>query len=340
MNRSKRHNKLFGLLSLVVLTGMLLAACASGGSSYQSPTQPAAQAVPSTTMAQPTATAAATTAAAASEPTISIATDAKLGKILVDGKGMTLYAFTKDTPDQSNCTGGCAKIWPPLLTQGSPKAGDGVDQSKLGSAALPNGSKIVTYNHMPLYYYSKDSQAGDTKGQNFGSIWFVVSSDGQMVKNAAGVPATGGSGSSTAAPAATMAATPAASTGSTSSTALNLSTDAKLGKILVDGQGMTLYVYTKDGPDQSTCTGGCAQAWPPFTATGDVKAGDGVNQSMIGAATLADGSKIVTYNHMPLYHWSGDSKPGDTSGQNVGGVWFAVGPDGKPIEQAQSPTGY
>ena len=110
-----------------------------------------------------------------------VATDAKLGQILVDGKGMTLYAYTKDGPDQSNCTGGCLAYWPPLLTQGTPTLGAGVDDSKIGSALLADGTRIVTYNHMPLYYFAKDTKPGDVIGQGVSGIWYVVSPDGEMV---------------------------------------------------------------------------------------------------------------------------------------------------------------
>ena len=258
-----------------------------------------------------TATVAATSSAAEmGAPVINVATDAKLGKFLVDGKGMTLYMFKKDEADKSNCAGGCLKAWPPFAATGDVKAGDGVDQSLIGSATMADGSKIVTYNHMPLYYFAKDQKAGDVTGQEVNDVWYVVAPDGKVIES---------SSSSESTPAAGEAM-------------LNVATDAKLGKILVDGKGMTLYMFTKDTADKSNCSGGCLKAWPPFAATGDVKAGDGVDQSLIGSATMADGSKIVTYNHMPLYYWAADTKPGDTSGQDVNSVWYVVSPDGKPVK--------
>ena len=126
------------------------------------------------------------------EPTVSVATDPKLGKILVDGKGMTLYMYTKDTPDKSNCTGGCLAAWPPLLTSGSPKLGDWRGYASLvGSAKMADGKMIVTYNKMPLYYYAKDTKAGDVVGQNVGGVWFVVAPDGKVIgMDATAAPAT------------------------------------------------------------------------------------------------------------------------------------------------------
>ncbi len=117
----------------------------------------------------------------AGDVTLMLVTDPKLGQILVDQKGMTLYFFGKDVPDKSNCSGNCLKSWPPLLAVGNITAGAGVDQSLIGTTTLADGSKIVTYNHLPLYYYAKDTKPGDTNGQDVGSIWFVVSANGKPV---------------------------------------------------------------------------------------------------------------------------------------------------------------
>jgi len=252
-----------------------------------------------------------TPATAVTVPTIMVATDAKLGQFLVDGNGMTLYAFTKDKPDQSNCTGSCLTNWPPLLTTGTPKLGAGVNDALVSSAALADGSRIVTYNDMPLYHFAKDTKPGDTNGQGVLGFWFVVSPEGKFVQP----PSTT---SPTPTPAASM-----------SEATIMVATDAKLGQVLVDGKGMTLYAYTKDGPDQSNCTGGCLTYWPPLLTLGSPTVGAGVNGSLIGSALLADGTRIVTYNHMPLYYFAKDTKPGDVSGQGVASTWFVVSPAGQ-----------
>ena len=286
-----------GVLALFVL---LLAACAPAATPA-----PTAMPVPTATTAPTVAPTVAPTAMPAAttppEAVINVATDAKLGKILTGANGMTLYMYAKDTANTSTCTGNCLKSWPPLLTQGSPKAGDGVDASLIGSATLADGSKIVTYNKMPLYYWAKDAKAGDTTGQAVNNVWYVVSPDGKAV----GMPAP--------------------------EVTLNIATDPTLGKILVGSNGMTLYMYTKDAPNKANCAGNCLKSWPPFLTQGSPKAGDGVDASLIGSTTLADGTKIVTYNQMPLYYWAKDTKAGDTTGQNVGEVWYVVGPDGKPV---------
>jgi len=108
--------------------------------------------------------------------------------------------------------------------------------------------------------------------------------------------------------------------------------DSALGKILVDGKGMTLYMYTKDEPNKSNCTGDCLVNWPPLLAVDNPGLGDGVDAAMLGTADLADGSKIVTYNKMPLYYWKNDMEPGQTTGQDVGGVWYVVSPAGEVIK--------
>jgi len=112
----------------------------------------------------------------------------KLGKILVGDKGMTLYIFTKDVPDQSNCSGDCLKKWPPLKTLGKPNLGAGVDASLISTASLPDGSMILTYNKMPLYYFAGDAAAGDVKGEGVGSVWFVISPLGKVIPLPAPIP--------------------------------------------------------------------------------------------------------------------------------------------------------
>jgi len=113
---------------------------------------------------------------------VMLAKNMDLGSILVDAKGMTLYLFTKDTPNTTNCYEKCATAWPPLLTEGTPVAGEGIDAAKLGTTNRTDGTVQVTYGGWPLYYYVKDLKAGDVTGQNVGEVWFVLSADGMMVK--------------------------------------------------------------------------------------------------------------------------------------------------------------
>jgi predicted lipoprotein with Yx(FWY)xxD motif len=103
---------------------------------------------------------------------------------------------------------------------------------------------------------------------------------------------------------------------------------SSLGQTLVDAEGRTLYAFTKDKGGKSSCYGDCEVTWPALTVQGSPSAGDGVAASLLATTGRKDGSAQITYKGMPLYHFSGDQQPGDTNGQGVGGVWFAVTPDG------------
>ncbi|MFD8782969.1 SCO0930 family lipoprotein [Kitasatospora sp. NPDC059599] len=112
--------------------------------------------------------------------------------------------------------------------------------------------------------------------------------------------------------------------------ALTVRNDAKLGMVVTDGQGFTLYRFDKDTakPPMSNCNDGCAKTWPPVTKEGTT-AGSGIDAGAIGEVTRADGSKQLTLGGWPVYRYAQDTAAGDTKGQGVGGVWFAVAPDGK-----------
>jgi predicted lipoprotein with Yx(FWY)xxD motif len=116
------------------------------------------------------------------------AASSKLGMVLVDGSGRTLYLFKRDQPNQSACSGACVAAWPVAQTSGTPKAGSGVKASLLGTIKRSDGATQVTYNHHPLYYYSGDSGPGQQNGQGlnaFGAKWFVVAPTGSAVSGGA-----------------------------------------------------------------------------------------------------------------------------------------------------------
>jgi predicted lipoprotein with Yx(FWY)xxD motif len=121
------------------------------------------------------------------EASINVATDPKLGKILVGTEGMAVYVFTKDGPFLSACTGTCLNNWMPVRTQGTPKLGVGIDPTLIGTAKLADGTRVVTYNKMPLYYFAKDMKPGDVTGQGVGGFWYVVNPSGQLVGESAGM---------------------------------------------------------------------------------------------------------------------------------------------------------
>ena len=115
-----------------------------------------------------------------------------------------------------------------------------------------------------------------------------------------------------------------------------------LGKILVNSQGRTLYLFKKDTSTTSTCLGACAVNWPPLRASGKPTLGSGANASLASTARRSDGNTQVIYNGHPLYLFSGDQKAGDTNGEGVnafGGLWYAVSPAGNQVTGSSSGSG-
>jgi len=109
-----------------------------------------------------------------------------------------------------------------------------------------------------------------------------------------------------------------------------------LGTVLVDGYGLTLYLFVPDhGTGRSTCSGYCASRWPPLTLPAGVVhpvTGAGTNAALVGTTRRADGSLQVTYDGWPLYHWIGDTAAGEHNGEGVddsGGLWYAVDASGR-----------
>lgn len=118
-----------------------------------------------------------------------------------------------------------------------------------------------------------------------------------------------------------------------------------LGRILVDANGRTIYLFEKDEGSRSTCSGSCADAWPPVRTNGEPTVGAGATASRVGTTTRSDGPPQVTYNGHPLYLYVGDQEPGDTTGQGstgFGAAWYAVSPQGDRVTDrpAGSAGGY
>jgi predicted lipoprotein with Yx(FWY)xxD motif len=141
----------------------------------------------------------------------------------------------------------------------------------------------------------------------------------------------------TSAPVAAVLSTspaPAAAAGAASPTGaaytVAVAETSAIGKFLTGEDGKTLYTLKSDSTDSTTCSGGCATNWPPFTldAGETTVAGAGVT-GVLGTFTRPEGSTQVTYAGMPLYYFAGDAKAGDTTGQGLQGVWFVASPDAK-----------
>ena len=294
-------------LTAVPILGLavLLAACGSGaGKSYAAPASAAA--------ATPAATEASSMAAGAAAA-IALA-DTGLGKVLTDGKGMTLYVFKPDNAGDSTCYDKCAAAWPPVLTEGAPTAGSGLAPGDFGTTTRKDGATQVTFKGWPLYLFAGDAAAGDTKGQGLKDVWYVVDATGAMV--------------GTAAAAAPSAAAASAATGA--GVAVNVGSTS-LGDIVVDGKGMTLYMFTADAGGKSACVGDCLANWPPLigeTAT----PGTGLDAEDFGTITRDDGVRQITFYKMPLYYFAGDKSAGDVAGQGLGGKWYVIKADGTVVK--------
>jgi predicted lipoprotein with Yx(FWY)xxD motif len=127
-------------------------------------------------------------------PTVEVAS-ADAGDIVVDSEGMSLYMFMPDQESgEPTCYDDCAQTWPALEADGEPTAGDGLDQSLLGTVERTDGTTQVTYNDLPLYFYAGDEAAGDTNGQGISDVWWLLSPGGEPIENAQAGAGGGGGG--------------------------------------------------------------------------------------------------------------------------------------------------
>jgi predicted lipoprotein with Yx(FWY)xxD motif len=150
-------------------------------------------------------------AMAQGEPLVKVATDPTLGKILVDSKGMTLYLYSRDEKGVSNCYNQCETNWPILRPAAGEPLGSPDINGKLGVINRTDGTKQVTYNDIPLYYFARDAAAGETKGQAVGGIWWILAPGANQITPAVAQASPAASPAPAAAPAAPApAAKPAA----------------------------------------------------------------------------------------------------------------------------------
>jgi len=160
---------------LALIGGLALAGCGSGGDSSSSSSGGAYGGGETTkTSTEPSESEAAAIVTVASVP--------KLGRVLVDSKGFTLYDFHKDKGGKSACYGACAGVWPPLRTEGAPQPGEGAAASMLGTTKRKDGTVQVTYAGHPLYTYTADTKPGEANGNDFdsyGAEWYALLPSGE-----------------------------------------------------------------------------------------------------------------------------------------------------------------
>lgn len=174
----------------------------------------------------------------------------------------------------------------PIFHASSISVPSSLDPADFGTITRTDGTQQTTYKGWPLYYFAADKSAGDMKGQGVRKIWYVMTVPFYTVM---------------------------------------VGTSPQFGNYLTDQNGKTLYYFTKDSTNTSACSGGCAKLWPVFYAP-NIVVPSGLSATDFGSITRSDGTMQTTFKGYPLYYWVRDSKRGDTSGQDVGKVWFVVDP--------------
>jgi predicted lipoprotein with Yx(FWY)xxD motif len=163
--------------------------------------------------------------AASGAGTVRAAANSALGTtIVVDSSGFTLYHLTSEKNGSIGCTGGCRKIWPPLLVTGKtkPVAGAGLVAAKLGTIKRPDGGVQVTYNGYALYLYGADKRPGQVNGQGAGASWYAITPAGPVTKATA---KTSGASSTTSSAPSNSTSTTTAAAATTTTPAANGATD-------------------------------------------------------------------------------------------------------------------
>lgn len=214
--------------------------------------------------------------------------ESSLGNVLADVNGMTLYTFANDQDGVSNCIDRCLELWPALTIESADALPAGDGLfANLGVIERNDGTLQVTLGGSPLYTYAEDLAPGDVNGQGVGSVWFAVTLD---LVRAGDSPA--------------------------------------LGSILVAANnGMTLYTFANDEEGISNCIDRCAEIWPPFLVDANTPIFASATGGTLSIIERGDGSQQLALDGQPLYFYSEDVAPGDTNGQGVGSVWFAVSLD-------------
>jgi predicted lipoprotein with Yx(FWY)xxD motif len=183
------HTPTARAIALLGISALLAAGC---GSSKSSKAGSAASATPASSGSQShnsssSGSNASGSAGSGAGTAITVKRASKLGAVLAAGpKRMTVYLFEADKGSASNCSGACASAWPPVTTSGAPVAAKGALAADLGTIKRSDGTTQVTYKGHPLYYFTRDGDAGDAYGEGvvgFGASWYAVSPQGSKIDN-------------------------------------------------------------------------------------------------------------------------------------------------------------
>ena len=301
------------MLRLAALAGIALiaAACSDSNSPVRVDDTPVAPAPPPPPVNQPQ-----TAVPEALGATV-------IGDVFIkDTDGLTLYTFANDRDDadgdgigDSDCNGGCADTWPPLLADAQ-SAADGA----FSIVTRDDGSTLQwAFNGLPLYTFSGDSAQGDVNGEGIGDVWYVArpfpwaladvdsTAEGTIFVGLGSVRGVDGNGAKAA--------------------------------DRIDRDGFSLYTFENDrndtdadGADDSDCNAGCAVTWPPLFAD--------AGATPRGPFTIVDrddDTRQWALNGLPLYFFAPDPAPGDTDGEGLGNVWYVARPT--PVAPAASDLG-
>ncbi len=302
----KFSKKQFSMFAILVIAALALAACQPAAAT-QAPTQPPTQVMPTAAdTAAPTANSVPLTGSDVT-PSVSVSDQA-----VTDG-AVTIDQVSSPGPG-----------WMVIHADNGGKPGAVIGHTQLQAGENDNVVVQVDASKVtPTLYAMLHADEGVQGAYEFPGPDIPVLLDGQMVSPAFQVSNAGAVGS-----ASTNdlygSSTPAAQAGSADQVMVAVGQTDELGSFLVDGQGLSLYHFLKDEPDKSNCDASCQNRWPPLLTTGAPAASAGVDASKLGTIPFDGDQKQVTYDHMPLYHWHTDEKPGDTFGQGIGEVWFVV----------------
>lgn len=235
-----------------------------------------------------------TTVATIVPPTATVAADTiklgatSLGNVLTDAKGMTLYFFVTDLAGEGNSTCyGGCARVWPVFSADPVMVSPPLNAADFSSLTRTDGTKQTTFMGRPLYYFQNDTKPGDVNGENFLKAWYVAKPDYTLM----------------------IASRPG------------------IGAYLTDRTGKALYIWLKDTPGVSTCTGQCIATWPAFSA-GTLNLPSVLKASDFSGVTRTDGMMQMAYMGRPLYHYAADQDGRDLKGQGIGNVWYAANVSG------------
>ncbi|WP_266368875.1 hypothetical protein [Tellurirhabdus rosea] len=233
-----------------------------------------------------------------------------LGNVLTDESGRTLYFFANDTDGNSACTGNCLTNWPVFYRETMPNLATSLNAADFSTITRADGTKQTAFRGWPLYYYAKDSKAGDLTGENVGNIWFVAKPDYSIMF--ANRQLVGHDGK-------------------------NYTSDYKEGTgstvFLTDGRGNTLYGFARDKRNKNNYTRADFSnnaIWPIYEVTlKDIPST--LDRTQFGTIPVGNRTQL-TYKGWPLYYFGQDTKRGDTKGVSFPspGIW--------PIIQKDTPV--